>query len=107
MMENKPEHMRIIFWILWALLMVTLPFYLFTFLFSIGAVEAENIRSIIPPVIGGLVIIAQIFVFVKSLKQAKQKLPLSTPFLTLLVGTILVALVWAGGCVIMGSCSFY
>jgi len=106
-MENKPEHMRIVFWIFWVLLMVVMPFYLFTFLFAIGAVEAEKIGSIIPPVIGGLVIIAQIFVFVKSLKQAKQKLPLSTPFLTLLGGTILVALIWAGGCVIMGPCSLY
>ncbi len=102
MTRNKPEYMRFIFWFFWVLLMVLIPFYLFTFLIEMDAVKAEKIGSIISPIIGGLVIIAQIFVFVKSFKQAKQKLPLSTSFLTLLGGSILIAFIWAGGCAMMG-----
>ena len=105
-MENKPEHMRKLFWVLWSVLLIFLPFYLFSFLFAIGDINTARIASMIPAMIGGFTVITQIFVHVTSFKQADKGLSLSTHYLTLLVGTALVALIWLAGCFLLGTCGF-
>jgi hypothetical protein len=101
-MESKIHFLRIIFWILWVLLLVLIPLYLFTFSFEISAVKLEKIGSILSPIIGGLVLIAQFLVIIRSFKQARGNLPISEAFLTLLGGSILIGFFWQGGCAIMG-----
>ena len=90
------------FWLLWILGLVLFPFYGFTFLFETGVVKEGNLGSQISPFIGAGVFIAQIVVMVKSFQQKKQNLPLSKSYLTLLGGSIVIGLIWAGGCSIMG-----
>jgi hypothetical protein len=87
-------------------LLILFPLYLFTLSLEIGAVRLETIGSVISPVIGGLVLIAQLIIQLKSFKQARQAMPLSEPFLTLIGGSILIGFIWAGGCAIMGPYRF-
>ena len=101
-MSNKNIFTVIIFWIVWVFLLTLIPLYLFTFLIEIDAVNAIKIGSILSPVIGALVLIAQIIVFVRSFKQVRQDLPISMSYLTLIGGSILIVFIWAGGCAIMG-----
>jgi len=101
-MSKKDIFLHITFWLLWGILLILIPLYIFTFLFEIDAVKAVKIGSIISPVIGALVLIAQIIVVVRSFKQARQDISISEPYLTLIGGSILIAFIWAGGCAIMG-----
>ena len=101
-MDKKDIFLHLIFWVLWGVLLIFIPVYIFTFLFEIDAVKAEEIGSIISPVIGALVLIAQIIVVVRSFKQARQDISISEAYLTLLGGSIVIAFIWAGGCAIMG-----
>lgn len=101
-MDNKNILMLIVFWIVWVFLLTLIPLYIFTFLFEIAAVKAVNIGSILSPVIGALVVMAQMIVFVKSFKQARRDIPISASYLTLIGGSILIVFIWAGGCAIMG-----
>ena len=101
---EKPSGInRIAFWIVWTILLLTVPFYIFTMWFEGAVVKHGQILTYLSPAVGFLVFIAQIAVFVMSYKQMKQDLPLSKPFLTLLGGSILLAFIWAGGCIIMGD----
>lgn len=93
---------RIFFWMLWVLGLVLLPFYAFTFAFEVDAVKEGNLGSQISPVVGLVVLLSQLAIAVISFKQMKQKLPLSKPYLTLFGGSIIIGLVWASGCSIMG-----
>lgn len=97
---------RIIFWIVWVLLLVLIPVYLFTFSIEISAVKPGKMGSMFSPVVGGLVLIVQAIIFINSYQQARQNLPLSKLYLTLLGGSILIGFIWAGGCAIMGPYRF-
>ena len=98
---------EIFFWILWVLAFVLFPLYGFTLFFEFNVIKAGDIGSYFSPVVGVLVLVAQIAVQVMSFKQMKQKLPLSKSYLTLLGGTIIIIFVWAGGCAIMGPWSLH
>jgi uncharacterized membrane protein YhaH (DUF805 family) len=97
----------VFFWILWVLGLVLLPFYAFTFFFEAGVVKEGNLGSQISPIVGLVVLLSQLAITVISFKQIRQKLPLSKPYLTLLGGSIIIGLVWAGGCSIMGPWSLH
>ncbi len=101
-LEDKTSFSQVAFWLLWAILLLIIPLYGFTLLFELGAVKQGLTFSYLSPVVGLFVFVAQIFLFIKSYRQMKQREPLSRAFLTLLGGTILVALIWAGGCTMMG-----
>ncbi len=100
--ETNSKFSRVIFWLLWGVLLLIVPVYGFTLLVEVSAVNSGNILSYISPIIGLLVLIAQITVFVLSYKQMKQGLPLSKPYLTFIGGSIVIGFVWAGGCAMMG-----
>ena len=105
--QNVVSAGTVIFWLLWVAALVLLPLYGFTLAFDVNVMREGNLGSQISPVIGIAVFIAQIIVMVKSFKQKKQDLPLSKPYLTLLGGTIIIALMWVGGCSIMGPWSMH
>ena len=90
------------FWLLWILALALLPFYGLTFFFEAGVMKDDNLGSKISPVIGLLVLFAQLAITIISYRQKRSDAPLSRPYLTLLGGTIIIGLVWAGGCSIMG-----
>ncbi len=100
----------VIFWILWMLGLLLFPFYIFTLFFEVNVVKEGNVLSHISPLIGVAVLIAQAVVMIfsfKQMKQMKQKLPLSKPYLTLLGGSIIIGFIWAGGCAMMGPWSLH
>ncbi len=112
MSDNQPDQTEVsgatvFFWLLWILALALFPFYGFTFFFEASVVKEGNLGSQISPIIGAAVFVAQIIVMVKSFNQKKQNLPLSKPYLTLLGGSIIIGLIWAGGCSIMGPWSLH
>lgn len=100
--KSKPKIGRIIFWILWAYILLIIPFYISTLVVEFSVAEPKDMLTLLSPVVGFLVIIAQITLFTVSYKQMKKKLPLSKAYLTLLGGTIIIASIWLGGCAMMG-----
>lgn len=97
---------QIIFWLLWGILLLIIPIYGFTFLFELEAARSNNALSYLSPIIGVVVFFAQLLVLVRSFQQGKKAMPLSKAYLTLLGGTVIVALIWAGGCASMGPLRF-
>jgi hypothetical protein len=90
------------FWLVWGALLFLVPFYAFTFFFEVDSAKSGNIPSIISPIMGGLVVIAELFVLVYSVIIYKFGVPLSKLYLVLLGGSALIAFVWLGGCLMMG-----
>ena len=97
------------FWLLWVLVLILLPFYGFTFLFEVDTIKASNIASKISPIIGFAVFFAQLATSIISFKQRRSKTPLpsSKPYLTLLGSTIIIGLIWVGGCSMMGPLNLH
>lgn len=102
-MENKAKKLKTsIFWLLWGISLPLILFYSFTTLIEVGSVRSGNILSYLSPIIGVVVVFAQLAVAIYSYKQANQVLLPSKPYLTLVGGTIIVGLLWIGGCASMG-----
>lgn len=95
------------FWLVWGLLLLVIPFYGFTFLVELDVVKPERFKTIMSPVIGGVVLITQIAILVYAFKMFKRREALSKMFLLLLGGSVVLGFVWAGGCAIMGPISFH
>jgi uncharacterized membrane protein YhaH (DUF805 family) len=108
-MTNKSQPIsfsQIIFWILWSILLLVIPIYGFTFLFELEAVRSGNALSYLSPVIGVAVFLAQLLVIVRSFQQGKKVILISKAYLTLLGGTVIIGLIWAGDCASMGPLRF-
>jgi hypothetical protein len=99
---NKTSALVIFFWLFWGILLLLIPIYGFTLVFELDKVKAGHTLSFLSPVVGLLVFFAQIFIFILSFKQMKNTHAVSRAYLILLGGTIIVGLIWAGGCSIMG-----
>lgn len=91
----------IFFWIFWAILLLLLPFYAFTAWIEINLAKPNNVNSQLSGIIGVFVLIAQIVVFAVSFKAARQK-QLARASLWLFGASIITAMVWVGGCALMG-----
>ena len=70
------------------------PLLLYGFFF-IGGLNPPNEFVII----GLLGLIPQIFILIKSYKQAHSSIPLSKAYLTLIGGSLLLLFIWSGGCI--------
>ena len=105
--EQQPSKFpQILFWLLWIALLIIIPFYGFTLLFELSAVHANDTLSYLSPVIGVSVFIAQVTVIIRSFLQARGGILLSKAYLTLLGGSLIIGLIWAGGCATMGNLKF-
>ncbi len=109
-MDSNSEHSitfaKVIFWLLWIAALLIIPLYGFFLVVELSTIKATHSLSYLSPVIGVAALIAQIVISTRSFQQAKQVNLLSKAYLTLLGGTLIVALISAGGCASMGSLGF-
>ena len=96
-----------IFWLVWILMLVLIPFYGFTLLVEVDTVTPNKPFSTYSPIIGAIVLIIQLIILVVAVKFYQQRQPLSKLYLILLGGSVLNMFVWAGGCALMGPLNLH